>query len=114
MSDVGKRIARQRRAAGLTQADLAERVGVQPETISRIENGHNDPSLDLLSRMSGHLGVRTEELLRGQGSGSSKDEALEKLVLWASRLDASEIELVMKVAGVMLTEFRARPPRSPA
>ena len=32
---LGKRIARQRKAVGLTQAQLAETVGVQPETISR-------------------------------------------------------------------------------
>lgn len=44
-SDLGARIARQRRAVYLTQEQLAERIGVQQATISRWENGVSAPAL---------------------------------------------------------------------
>lgn len=40
-----------RAAHGLTQSDLAERVGVKKATISRIENGERTPSMSLVSRI---------------------------------------------------------------
>lgn len=56
MDDVKKKIGlniRQRRVArGLKQAELAERVGVEDKTISRIEVGGNFPSMDLLVRIA--------------------------------------------------------------
>ena len=35
----GKRIARLRRGLGLSQMDLAERLGVTPQAVSKWENG---------------------------------------------------------------------------
>jgi transcriptional regulator with XRE-family HTH domain len=34
---VANKLIRRRRAAGLTQADLARRAGIRPETLNRIE-----------------------------------------------------------------------------
>lgn len=41
-------VKRIREAAGMTQADLAKYLRVGHTYISRIENGHSIPSLDLL------------------------------------------------------------------
>ena len=40
-----------RRAAGLTQRELAERTGISPSSIARIERGRMEPTLDLLERL---------------------------------------------------------------
>ncbi|MET4223474.1 helix-turn-helix transcriptional regulator [Oerskovia enterophila] len=54
---------RTRRAAlGLTQAELAERVGVSRQTVISIERGRFDPSLPLAFRLSALLGASIEEL----------------------------------------------------
>ena len=37
-------IIRHRRRLGLTQADLARRAGIRPESLNRIEQGHVSPS----------------------------------------------------------------------
>lgn len=42
---------------GLTQADLAKLVGMQPSNISRLENGVHSPSLDLILKIASILEV---------------------------------------------------------
>jgi DNA-binding XRE family transcriptional regulator len=44
-------IIRDRRAAGLTQKELAERVGTRQETISRIESGKQTASIKLVDKI---------------------------------------------------------------
>ncbi len=47
---------------GLTQADLAKRVGVRRETISFVENGEYNPSLLLAVRIAVAFGEAVEEV----------------------------------------------------
>ena len=49
-------IARLRIEQGLTQAELAERVGTKQPSIARLESGKHEPSLDLLGRVAAALG----------------------------------------------------------
>lgn len=51
-----------RRAAGLRQEDLAERLGVTRQTIIAIENDKYDPSLGLAMRLARLLRISVEEL----------------------------------------------------
>jgi putative transcriptional regulator len=48
----------------LTQADLAERVGVTRKTINTIENGRFVPSTVLALKIARVFGVPVEELFR--------------------------------------------------
>lgn len=45
---LGRQIAAARKAAGLTQAALATKTGIQQSLISRIENGKGNPTLETL------------------------------------------------------------------
>jgi transcriptional regulator with XRE-family HTH domain len=103
---LGHKIARQRRAAGLTQAELAEKVGVQPETISRLETGKRTVSLGMMALLSESLGLELHELFRLQSTDSPKDKALGKLLWFGSRLSVAEIELVLDVGAAVLTHTR--------
>ena len=47
---------------GLTQADLAKKVGVRRETISFVENGEYNPSLFLAVRIARVFGEQVEEV----------------------------------------------------
>lgn len=51
-----------RTAAGLTQAELADRVGVSRETINTGENGVFTPSTLLALKIAAVLGTRLEKL----------------------------------------------------
>jgi len=63
----GRRIAEAREQRGLTQEQLAERVGVSRSTIARIETGAATPGLDVGLTLARELGVPAEKLLAGGG-----------------------------------------------
>lgn len=60
---LAKNIASRRKALELTQAQLAERLGVDTETLSRFERGKHVPSLATLERLANVLGATVGELL---------------------------------------------------
>ncbi|CDE61513.1 transcriptional regulator XRE family [Fusobacterium sp. CAG:439] len=49
---IGNNLKKLRTKKGLKQSELAELVGVEDKTISRIEVGGNYPSMDLLVRLA--------------------------------------------------------------
>lgn len=53
-----------RKAAGLTQEDLARALGVTRQTINAIENDKYDPTLGLAMRLGRLLGAPVEEIFR--------------------------------------------------
>jgi DNA-binding XRE family transcriptional regulator len=48
---IARSILRQRRAAGLTQVQLARLAGIRPETLNRIEKGKHVPSVATVDRI---------------------------------------------------------------
>lgn len=56
-------IARARKEAGLSQAELAARAGTAQAVISRIERGTVSPSLDTFGRLARGLGMRAVVVL---------------------------------------------------
>jgi putative transcriptional regulator len=59
---LGNRLKDIRAARNLTQADLAELVGVSRKTINTVENGVFVPSTTLALSLAQVLGTRVEEL----------------------------------------------------
>lgn len=57
------RLADVRRAAGLTQEQLAEKSHVHRVTIARIETGVAVPKVDTLERLAVALGVLVDDLI---------------------------------------------------
>jgi transcriptional regulator with XRE-family HTH domain len=104
---VGRRVAAQRRYAGLTQAELAEKVSVQPETISRLETGAAMPSLARLEAVGQVLGLQLHDLLRVRPRDSPEEKALEKLVWLMSRRTTREIDLITDIAAKLFEHVRA-------
>ena len=59
-----ERIAAARKAAGLTQEALGEKLGVSRQAVSKWETGTADPSTSNLLALAKLFGVSAEELLR--------------------------------------------------
>jgi len=58
------RIKEKRGELGLTQAELAERVGVTRKTVNTVENGVFVPSTLLALKLAEALSVQVEDLFR--------------------------------------------------
>lgn len=60
---LGRNVSRLRKEAALTQEELAQRIGVEPETVSRMERGATVPSLSTVEMIAEALGIRLGDLL---------------------------------------------------
>ena len=63
---LGPRIAILRRAAGLSQGELAQRLQVSTSAVGMYEQGRRVPSAELLVAMARLFGVTVDYLLTGQ------------------------------------------------
>ncbi|WP_297617570.1 helix-turn-helix transcriptional regulator [uncultured Roseicyclus sp.] len=66
---LGDRITGAREAAGLSQTELARRLGVRLATIRAWEDDQADPRANKLQMLAGLLGVSIMWLLTGKGDG---------------------------------------------
>lgn len=60
MADAGRLLRERRLARGLSQRQLALRAGTRQSTISRIENGHETPTVERLDQLLVALGERLQ------------------------------------------------------
>ncbi len=62
--DIISQIIEARAAEGMTQEELALRVGTQKSNISRLESGTYNPSLDFLAKVARSLGKEMQIVLK--------------------------------------------------
>ena len=93
MDSTGSRIREARKARGLEQKDLAERMGISAAFLSRIERGERGCSLDLLRRASAVLGCPLAEL--AEETPRPERQALEDLLDLAVR-EHPEVALYLR------------------
>ena len=65
-STLGKRISEQRKKLSLTQEELAEKLGVSAQAVSKWENDVSCPDILLLPEIAKLLGVTVDALLSGK------------------------------------------------
>jgi XRE family transcriptional regulator, regulator of sulfur utilization len=68
MTDLVHNVRALRQEAGLSQAELANRVGVSQTWISRLELGQGNPTLSTLNRLAEAFDVRIADLLGEQAA----------------------------------------------
>lgn len=92
---IGARISRARTDRGLTQAALAQRLGVRQQTVAAWESGDNTPPTERLADLAAALDVSVDHLVRGVSRVGDEEhtdrlrEALERAheaILQAKRL----------------------------
>ena len=62
--EVARQIIHARIHAGLTQKELAEKIGTRQSNVSRLENGNSNPSIDMLKRIAKVTGSKLEVTLK--------------------------------------------------
>lgn len=102
MNDFGTLINKQRKKTGLTQAKLADKLGVTNKTISKWETGHAFPETGLLVRLSDVLDIPVDDLLRGQ---VANENASQPMNLNKKTIVMTAVGLIVVVVGVIALIF---------
>ena len=71
---VGEMIAA-RRAAGLTQTDIATRMGTSQSVVARLENARHMPTFDMIARYAAAIGRRLDVHLVPSGGEQNAVQA---------------------------------------
>ena|ERR1043165_9054507 len=99
-SDFGDRLRKTREGKGLSQAELAEKSGLQPSAVSHFEAGRRSPSFDNLRALADALAVSTDHLL-GRARPDSAGPLVEKLFRRAGQMTQRDLELLADIAETM-------------
>ncbi|KGV07537.1 helix-turn-helix domain-containing protein [Burkholderia pseudomallei] len=105
---VGRAIAKQRIASGLTQEDVAEQLGVGLEAVSRMERGVVIPTVVRLFELADIFACDAADLLT-EASSRSSDQAshLNRLL---SRLSSGDRTMLLEVFERLSTRLTRREP----
>jgi transcriptional regulator with XRE-family HTH domain len=65
LEGIGDRLREERVRAGISQRELARRLGLSPSLISQLESGQSKPSVGTLYSIVTELGVSLDQVIRG-------------------------------------------------
>lgn len=98
---IGESIRYHRKRLKLTQAQLAERIGVTAQAVSKWESGAGLPDISMAVPLARALGTTTDELLRF----GERYKEFEKRWEQALRTPGDNDPLLLEVAEAALREF---------
>ena len=89
---IGERIKKIRTENNMTQKELAEKLFVTAQAVSRWENGETEPSISTITEMSKIFGVTINELL-----GIEEEKVVENILLKEvlGKLEKRERQIIM-------------------
>lgn len=106
-SSMGKMIAARRRELGLTQQELADKMGVTDKAVSKWERDLSLPDVSSLPHLAELLGASTDELLQAKAKAgrpaAQKAAALTSLICKAVALALGVAVTVLSLLGELET-----------
>jgi transcriptional regulator with XRE-family HTH domain len=100
-------LAALRKQKGLTQQQLAEKIGVHVVQLRRYEAGSSQPTLDVIRAMALALGISADELLFDKDE-RGPDDALKLQFEAVSRFTSEEKHVVKSLLEGMILQHEAR------
>ncbi|MGG0717449.1 helix-turn-helix transcriptional regulator [Robertmurraya massiliosenegalensis] len=110
----GEKLKKERTAQGWSQEELAEKLFVSRQSVSKWENGQNYPNIETIIKLSDLFGVTVDELLR------SDEELKEKVINDSKQLAHPRLKylfdvifligvfmLIAKLSILMINKFTA-------
>lgn len=88
-----------RQISGMTQAEVADRVGLTRQAISSYESGRTQPDLDMLVKLADLYQVEATDILYGRGGEQKKLRTVRKM---AAIVFGAVSILVFVAAGMLL------------
>lgn len=97
LEQIGERVYNKRKKQKLSQAELAEKIGVSVQMISNLECGKKAIRPDNIVKVCEALNISTDYLLTGYTADNEMSEILEKL----SNLSPSELKMINDMIDYM-------------
>jgi len=98
---IGRRIKELRRSKGLSQENLAEKAETSPNYLSRMERGTENPTLDMLIKLSNALEVEMWEMF-DFGHVASQKELKEAIQSFVKAADEASLRLTLKIIRALV------------
>lgn len=108
---IGNRIQKFRKAKGLTQEELAAKLGLSSQAVSKWENDVSCPDISLLPQLCGLLGITADELLSGktgtvkvvpEGNRKPLDELVMRVYVNSADGDKIKVNLPMTLVKMAM------------
>ena len=96
---LGALITELRKENGMTQAQLAEKMGVTDKAVSKWERDLSCPDINSIPKLAEILGTTVEQLMQGEGKESPAGEKVQEIVSLALKA----VPLAMGIAVTVLT-----------
>lgn len=116
-----EKLSRLRRDKGLTQEELAKKVGVGIAQMRRYEKGASSPTLEVIKNMSRSLGVSADELIFDENEGVASARIIDRKPLEQfeilSRLappDQEAVKIILESVIIKNKIQEVMPPQSDA
>lgn len=100
-----------RKKRGLSQQELADKIGIHITHVSRIENGHYQPSLEVIKKLMDVFEVSADYLLNDDTDSYEiriKDKSLTERIKLIDTLEKKDRDALSQVIDSMLTKQRMR------
>lgn len=105
LCEIGERVKQARIARGLSQAELAEILGLSDAYISKLETGKNAMSVTVLVKLSDALGVSADWLLRNK-TREAQEISLVEVEQMLEDCSPTERNALMKLLSQMKAALR--------
>ncbi len=105
-----EKLLKLRKEHGWGQSELAEKVDIHIGHLSRLENGHSLPSVEVLQKLAKVFGVTMDYLMREDAEVvqhvSIQDKTLAERIQLIDSLDDIDRQTIINVIDSMLTKKR--------
>ena len=102
MDNIGRKVSIMREEKNLTQSQLASLAKITQATLSYIESGKKNPSVETLSMICAALQISISDFLSGTKENNLQlSNGLQQLVEAAQRLPAKKINILIEAAKAM-------------
>ena len=101
LMEIGERIRERRQTLRWSQEKLAEMADVSLNTVSRIEGGQSDMSIEVFRRLAQALGTSASELV-GDMEVMVKDGDMQRMSVRMRRLQQKDREVVFRTVDALV------------
>ncbi|MBR1908871.1 helix-turn-helix transcriptional regulator [bacterium] len=92
----GKRLKEIRKRRNISQEELAELIGMEPNNISKLESGGHLPKKENLEKLCDVLEIEPKELF-DFGHLKSKNELIEELIAAINKFSLKDLQYLKKI-----------------